>query len=137
VIVVDTNVLSELMRLEPEPRVVAWVRRNAALLALPTVVIGELRYGQARLPPGRRKDVLREAIDAIIDRFAGVLISYDLLAADACGDILAVAEAAGRPMKLADAQIAACARVARAELATRNVDDFATTGLALVNPWSA
>lgn len=136
-IVTDTNVLSELMRPRPSPRVVAWMRAHAPLLALPSVAIGELRYGVARLPIGRRKASLNTALDALVDRFAAALISYDVLAANACGEILAAAEAAGRPMSLADGQIAACARVARADLATRNVADFATTGLTLIDPWSA
>jgi hypothetical protein len=68
---------------------------------------------------------------------ASVRKSYAVLAANACGDIPAGAAAAGRPMSLADAQIAACARVARASLATCNVEDFATTRLALINPWVA
>lgn len=136
-IVVDTNVLSELTRPHPEPRVVTWLRKNTALLALPTVAIGELRYGVMRLPDGRRRSSLEAALDALVAQFAANLISYDVLAANACGEILAVAEAAGRPMSLADAQIAACARVARASLATRNVNDFATTRLNLINPWSS
>lgn len=135
-IVVDTNVLSELMRPQPEPRVVAWLQQHARTIALPTVAIGELRYGVARLPSGRRKTSLEEALDALVDRFSGAIVSYDTLAANACGEILAGAEAAGRPMSLADAQIAGCSRVARARLATRNVGDFATTGLALINPWT-
>jgi predicted nucleic acid-binding protein len=135
VIVIDTNVLSELMRPQPEPRVVAWLRRNTTLLAIPAVAIGELRYGVARLSDGRRKVSSKEALDALVVRFAGALISYDVLAANACGEILAGAETAGRPMSLADAQIAGCARVARASLATRNVGDFATAGLDLINPW--
>lgn len=136
-IAVDSNVLSEPMRPQPDPRVVGWLRRNSSLLALPSVAIGELRYGVARLPTGRRKALLEEAFDALVVRFADAIISYDVLAANACGEILAAAEAAGRPMDLADAQIAACARVARASLATRNVDDFQTTGLTLINPWTA
>lgn len=125
------------MRAQPDARVVAWLRKHVALLALPSVAIGELCYGVARLAPGRRRASLEKALAALIDRFAGSLISYDVLAAKACGDILAAAEAAGRPMSLADAQIAACAQVARASLATRNVEDFRTTGLALINPWSS
>ena len=134
-IVVDTNVLSELMRPTPAPRVIAWLRRNARLIAIPTVALGELRYGVARLPDGKRKRSLHEALDALVDRFAASLLAYDVLAANACGVVLARAEAAGRPMSLADAQIAAIAVVARAELATRNVADFSTTGLALIDPW--
>src|SRR5262245_49098198 len=123
------------MRAAPAPRVVAWLRRNARLVAIPTVALGELRYGVARLPDGKRKRSVREAPDALVDRFAASLLAYDVLAANACGVVLARAEAAGRPMSLADAQIAAIAVVARAELATRNVADFSTTGLALIDPW--
>jgi predicted nucleic acid-binding protein len=136
-IVVDTNVVSELMRPEPHARVVAWLRNNAAMIAVPSVVIGELRYGVARLPAGRRKSSLAAALDALVERFSGSLIAYDVLAANACGAMLAAAEAAGRPMNLADAQIAACAQIARAALATRNVADFATTGLKIIDPWSS
>lgn len=124
------------MRPHPEQRVIDWLQRNARVIALPAVAIGELRYGVARLPTGRRKESLAMALDALVDRFSGVLIAYDVLAANACGEILAVAEASGRPMSLADAQIAACTRVARASLATRNVGDFVTTALALINPWT-
>lgn len=136
-IVVDTNVLSELMRPAPNAQVVAWLRSNGAKIAIPSVVIGELRYGIARLPAGKRKDSLGAALDALVERFSGSLIAYDVLAANACGDILARAEAAGRPMNLADAQIAACAQIARAALATRNVADFATTGVRIIDPWSS
>jgi predicted nucleic acid-binding protein len=135
-IVLDTNVLSELMRPQPSQTVMDWLRRNAKILAIPSVAIGELRFGVARLTDGRRKASLSRALDALIQRYASVLLPYDVLSAIACGDILASAEAAGRPMSLADAQIAGIARVARAILATRNGSDFATTRLKIVNPWS-
>lgn len=134
-IVVDTNVLSELMRPQPAPAVVSWLRRNARLIAIPVVAVGELRYGVARLPEGKRKASLGRALDELVDRFANGLLSYDILAANECGTILARAESAGKPMSLADAQIAATARVARARLATRNGADFATTRLTIVDPW--
>lgn len=136
-IVVDTNVLSELMRPAPNGQVLGWLRSNAAKIAIPSVVIGELGYGIARLPRGKRKESLTLALDALVERFSGSLIAYDVLAARACGDILATAESAGRPMTLADAQISACARIARAALATRNIADFATTGLKIIDPWSS
>lgn len=125
------------MRPKPAEAVVSWLRVNARSIAIPTVAIGELRYGVARLPEGKRKQSLAHALDVLVDRFAASLLSYDVLAANACGEILATAEAAGRPMSLADAQIAATARVARAKLATRNVDDFTTTHLKIVNPWES
>jgi predicted nucleic acid-binding protein len=132
-IVVDTNVLSELMRPAPDERVVAWLRRHAHQLAVPTIVIGELQYGVARLAPGRRKVSLQSAIDGLVSQFASQVLSYDLQAAQVCAEMLAVSEALGRTMSLADAQIAAIAHVARARLATRNENDFADTGL--INPW--
>jgi predicted nucleic acid-binding protein len=119
----------------PDSRVVAWLRANAKLIAMPAVAIGELQYGVARLPDGRRKQSLTAALDELVQRFALSLLSYDVLAARACGELLAVAEAAGRPMSLADAQIAATAKVAQASLATRNVADFAITRLKVINPW--
>ena len=136
-IVIDANVISELMRAAPDAAVVAWLRKNAALIAIPSVAIGELRYGVTRLPEGRRRQSLQSALDALVDRFASALLSYDILAANACAAILADAERAGGPMSLADAQIAAIARVAQASLATRNTNDFATTKLRLINPWTA
>ncbi len=123
------------MRAIPSPAVLDWLRRNARLIAVPVVALGELRYGVARLPDGKRKQSLTLALDALVERFAGSLLSYDVLAANACGDILAAAESAGRPMALADAQIAAIAQVAHARLATRNGSDFASTRLVLINPW--
>lgn len=134
-IVVDTNVLSELTRPAPSPTVVDWFRRNAHLIAIPTVALGEMRYGVARLPDGKRKRSLAKALDALVDRFAASVLAYDVQAANACGDILASAEAAGRPMALADAQIAAIAKVAQAQLATRNVSDFAVARVQLIDPW--
>jgi toxin FitB len=134
-IVLDTNVLSELMRGEPNEAVVDWLRKNAKVIALPSVALGELRYGIARLPDGKRKSSLNDAFDTLVDRFAASILNYDVLAANACGEILAWAEATGRPMSLADAQIAGIARVAQASLATRNVTDFAVTKLPLINPW--
>lgn len=123
------------MRGEPNEAVVDWLRKNAKVIALPSVALGELRYGIARLPDGKRKASLNDALDALVDRFAASILNYDVLAANACGEILALAEAAGRPMSLADAQIAGIARVAQASLATRNVTDFAVTKLPLINPW--
>jgi predicted nucleic acid-binding protein len=134
-IVLDTNVLSELARPAPDRGVVSWIRKNAKVIAIPVIAIGEMRYGIARQPESKRKRSLAAALDELVDRYAHALLNYSVLAANACGDILAAAELAGRPMSLADAQIAAIARVAHASVATRNVSDFATTRLTVVNPW--
>ncbi len=135
-IVADTNVLSEVMRPRPDPAVVSWLQTHTAALLIPSIAIGELRYGAARLAPGARRVSFFHAIDALVTRFSGRVLSYDIAAANACGLILANAESAGRRMSLPDAQIAAIAVASRASLATRNVADFGTTGLKLINPWT-
>jgi predicted nucleic acid-binding protein len=137
VIVLDTNVLSELMRSSPDANVVAWLSTHAKVIAIPAIAIGELRYGVARLRDGRRKHSLDAALNELVTRYAGSLLAYDVQAANACGAFLASAEAAGRPMSLADAQIAGIAKVAQARLATRNISDFEVTRLGLINPWES
>lgn len=127
--------MSAPMRSSPDARVVSWLAVHAKLIAIPVIAIGELRYGVARLPDGRRKKSLDAALNQLVLRQAGSLLDYDVQAANACGAFLALAEAAGRPMSLADAQIAGIAKIARAPLATRNLRDFETTRLRLINPW--
>jgi predicted nucleic acid-binding protein len=123
------------MRPSPDVNVVSWLAANAKTIAIPAVAIGELRYGVDRLPDGKRKQSLDAALSELVLRHAGSLLAYDVQAANACGAFLASAEAAGRPMSLADAQIAGIAKVAQARLATRNISDFEVTRLGLINPW--
>ena len=134
-ILLDTNVLSELTRQSPEPRVVAWLEQNDQLLALPSVALAELRYGIARLPPGRRRSSLLEFWNATRKRFVGRTFAFDERAAEAYGDIAAAAERNGFRVHVADGQIAAIARVNRMSVATRDVGDFRPTGVRVVNPW--
>ena len=136
-ILVDTNVLSELTRPRPEPRVVKWLEENEPLLALPTVTLAELRYGIARLPQGRRRASLLAFWNAVRDRFLGRTFSFDPLAAQAYGDMAAAAERAGARLNVADGQIAAIAKVHRMTTATRDASDFEASGVPLVNPWEA
>ncbi|MES1197487.1 MAG: type II toxin-antitoxin system VapC family toxin [Pseudomonadota bacterium] len=136
-IVVDTNVWSELMRPEPDLSVRSWARRRASELYLPSVALGELRFGVARLAAGRKKGALEASIDQVAVRFAARILSFDADATRDYAPLLAAAREAGRPMSTPDAQIAAIAKAAMAPLATRNVRDFASTGLTLINPWDA
>jgi predicted nucleic acid-binding protein len=138
-IVLDTNVISELTRKAPEPSVVDWLDALPAdRFATTAVTVAELLYGVARLPAGRRKTELADAVGALITEvFRDRIEPYDCLAAEFYAKIVTNRERAGRPMSMADAQIAAICRVREAALATRNTADFVGTGIRLVNPWNA
>jgi predicted nucleic acid-binding protein len=139
VIVLDTNVVSELMRKAPEPRVVGWVDRFSVSDVLVTAVTAaELKYGVARLPEGRRKRELHAKVEGLLtEDFEDQILPFDAPAATHYAEIVASRERSGRPIGMADAQIAAICRNWSAELATRNVDDFVDTGVDAVNPWDA
>jgi predicted nucleic acid-binding protein len=134
-ILLDTNVLSELVKPQPDPRVVNWARRTAAALAVPTIAVAEMAFGIEKLVEGRRRDELLDALRRLVSEFADRLFDFNVSAAWAYGRILAAARRAGRPMALPDALIAAIAHANGCALATRNVKDFAATGLQLVDPW--
>ena len=134
-ILVDTNVLSELTRPSPEPRVIAWLEVNEPALALPAIALAELRYGIARLHGGRRRSALLHFWQATCSQFRGRIFSFDERAAERYGDIAAAAERTGRRLNIQDGQIAAIALVHGMSVATRNVSHFEATGVAIVNPW--
>lgn len=136
-IVLDTNVVSELMRTTPDPRVIGWVDALAAADVFVTAVTAaELMYGVARLPDGRRKQQLVAKVGALLDEdFNDQVLPFDGWAAADYADIVASRERAGRPISMADAQIAAICRRWSAGLATRNVGDFRNTAVRVVNPW--
>jgi len=136
VIVVDTNVASELMRPTPSPPVVAWVRaRRASELYATSVTIAEVLYGIERLAESRRKDLLGVAATDVFSAFADRVLSFDAKAAVQYAAIVAARERAGAPISGFDAQIAAICRVRDATLATRNIKDFHDTGITVVDPW--
>lgn len=136
-IVLDTNVVSELMRKRPEPTVIEWVdSQPASALAMTSVTAGELRYGLERMPGGKRKEMLREQIEAMLRLdFGQNILAFDLASAEAYGRIAAGREAIGRPISQADAQIAAICDATGSKLATRDVDDFEALDIDIVNPW--
>ncbi len=137
-IVIDTNVVSELMRLTPEPAVMTWfAQQDSAALYLTAVSEAELRTGAAILPESRRRDRLVAEIDAMIGQdFAGRVLPFDSAAARAYAAIAASRRSAGRPILEADCQIAAIARASEAALATRNSADFEQCGITVVDPWA-
>lgn len=134
-ILLDTNVLSELTRRKPAPPVIAWHRQHEPLLALPTIALAELRFGIARLPDGRRRSSLLQFWTTTRDHYLGRIISFDERAAQTYGDLAAEAERVGRPINIADGQIAAIARTHGMKVATRDVSDFEVAGVTVVNPW--
>jgi toxin FitB len=137
VILLDTNILSELIRPEPHGGVMRWLDSlDSATVATTAITAAELLYGVARLPAGRRKEQLSEAIHGLIEEdFDGRVEPFDATAAAHYADLLSDRETAGRPIGVADAQIAAICRKLEATLATRNTGDFEDTGIELVDPW--
>jgi len=137
VILLDTNILSELMRPVPEPAVETWVgAQPAAGLFISAITEAELRYGLALLPDGqRRRRLLAQAEAMLAEDFAGRILPFDSAAAAAYAPIAAGRRLAGRPISQADAQIAAIAASRGAAIATRNVVDFDGCGIAVLDPW--
>lgn len=136
-IVLDSNVISELMRAEPAQVVVDWVQdQQAAALCTTAVSVAEIRYGIQRLPAGQRRTLLRNAADDVFDAFAEQVLPFDADSARHYADIVVERERAGTPISGFDAQIAAICRTHRAAIATRNADDFIGLGLNLFNPWT-
>lgn len=136
-IVLDTDVVSELMHPEPAPRVAAWVRdRDRRELRTTSITLAEVRYGLARLPDGRRKQALVAAADEVFETFEEQVLPVDAAAAEQYAIIAAGRERSGRPISGFDALIAAVCRSQGAALATRNLPDFDGTGVQLINPWA-
>ncbi|MBX9405936.1 type II toxin-antitoxin system VapC family toxin [Pseudomonas baetica] len=138
-IVLDTNVLSEFMRLEPATRVLAWVDAQPAMdLAISAVTVAEILHGIARLPSGKRKQKLEAHAMAMFEEdFAGRILPFDAHAAVEYATLVADCEAKGRAVSMADAQIAAICRVHGASIATRNVKDFEFSGVEIIDPWAS
>ena len=139
-IVLDTNVLSELIRATPSPAVLAWARAQDADAIFTTAVCeAELLFGVAAMEEGRRRTALARAVEAILGTIlGGRVLPFDRAAARLYGVLEADSRRAGRPVDMADLQIAAIARARNAgAIATRNVQHFAGCGLAIVDPWSA
>ncbi len=135
-IVLDSNVVSELMRAVPSDVVVAWIEAQpAGHLCTTSVTVAEVHYGIARLPTGQRRALLQTAADDIFATFSEQVLAFDADAARHYADVVVEREHVGAPISGFDAQIAAVCRRRQAWLATRNTDDFRHLGLALLNPW--
>jgi len=139
VIVLDTNILSELMRPAPAEIIVRWVAAQPPTsLYTTSITQAEILHGILLLPPGRRRNALQTAAEAVFgEDFRGRVLPFGSNEAHLYARIAAERRRAGRPISNFDAQIAAIARSAGAAIATRNVTDYDACGVEVINPWDA
>ena len=137
-IILDTNVVSEPLKPQPDPAVLDWLDRQAPeTLCLTAINLAELLSGVAALPAGRRRNKLSQALsEQVMPLFEGRVLAFDVRAATAFARVHAGALAAGNPIGFANGAIAAIAAAHGFLLATRNVRDFNGTGIELVDPWT-
>jgi predicted nucleic acid-binding protein len=136
-LLLDTNLVSELMRPRPDARVLSWVAGQPLCeTAIATITVMEIRFGIALLPQGRRRTDLDTRFRQLLaEAFTGRVLAFNQPAADACAEIRAHRRQLGNPITIEDSMIAAIARVHGAPVATRDLGGFEGCGLTLVNPW--
>lgn len=134
-IFLDTNVVSESLNIAPDPAVIDWLRQHDAQLALSTVVIAEIAFGIEKIRPDERAKRLTQGLAEWRLRCRDRMFGFTEDTALVYGEVMGTAIRQGRQMATADGMIAAVARLNGGRLATRNVRDFATCGLDLINPW--
>jgi toxin FitB len=138
-IVIDTNVLSALMREVPERPVIEWLDRQAAeSIWITSITLFEARLGLALLPKGRRRKALESAFDKLlVEDLEGRVLDFDQPAAEAAAQLAAGRQRAGHTIDMRDTQIAGIVIARRAEFATRNIRHFSDLNVAVINPWDA
>ncbi len=138
-ILLDTNVVSEVMKVAPATAVLEWLnQQESRFLFLSAITIGEIEYRLRILPVGKRRLDLRERFEQFISKaFAERVLAYDDAAARIYGDVMGLRKEQGRPMSVPDGQIAAIARSGDMAIATRNTSDFEECGVDVVNPFRA
>jgi predicted nucleic acid-binding protein len=138
VILLDTNVISALMRRDPDAAVVSWLdRQPAESIWTTTITVFEVTTRLRLLAAGRRRRQLEQGFDALLaEELDGRIQSFDTSAAVAAGEIAASRQAAGRTLEIRDVQIAGIASARRAQLATRNTRHFTDIGIPLIDPWA-
>jgi len=135
----DTNCISELVRSQPEPRVAEWMRAvNESLLYLSVLTLGEIRKGAAALPQSKRRAYLESWLESDLQvRFSGRILTIDNQIADRWGWLTAEADLKGRPLSAIDGLLAATAIQHNLTIVSRNVTDFVSTRVPILNPWEA
>jgi predicted nucleic acid-binding protein len=137
-ILLDTNVLSELMKKTPDMRVIDWLDRQARIsIWTTTITILEIRFGLQILPAGKRRELLMEALEVMLaTKIERRIAVFDLAAAEHTADLMAARQKAGRPGDLRDTMIAGIALAANARLATGNTRHFEDLRVQVINPWT-
>jgi predicted nucleic acid-binding protein len=137
VIILDTNVLSALMRQDPDQSVIAWLDQQPRTSVWTTsVTVLEVRFGLQILAAGRRRTLLTEAFEELLTRLGQRVAAFDVAAAEQASDLMAARHKKGRPGDLRDTMIAGIVLAQHAALATRNVVHFEDTQIPLINPWT-
>ena len=137
-ILLDTNIVSEVMKVRPAETVIAWLNgQNSENLYISAITIGEIAYGLRILPAGQQRSGLRERFERFIAlAFDQRILAYDEPAARVYGELMGERKALGLPMGCPAGQIAAIARLNHLAVATRNVADFENSGIDVVNPFT-
>lgn len=138
-IVLDTNVISELWKVEPNPRVLAWIDAQAIeTLYLSVFTVAELRYGLATMPQGKRRSIYQERLEQeVLPAFVGRVLAFDLDASKTYADLMARARTEGKAIGKTDGYIAAIAIAHGLRVATRDIRPFEASRLEVINPWMA
>ena len=136
-LVLDTNVISELMKVEPEPAVITWLDlQSPRSVWITSISVFEISFGLNSLPNRKRKRALQEAFaNMLTEELEHHVLDFDQAAADRAGEISAKLHSLGQPVEVRHVQIAGIVSVRHATLATRNIKHFQDTGVAVVNPW--
>ena len=136
-VVLDTNVVSEMMKAAPSTTVLSWMNdQDASQLFLTAITVGEIRYGLRVLPQGKRRRSLEEGFERILaEGFAGRVLAFDEAAAHRYGEVMGRRQEIGRPLAIPDGQIASIAWSNGYAVATRNVQDFLECGVEVINPF--
>ncbi len=138
-ILIDTNVISELWKIEPDPGVLAWIDLQAIeTLYLSAITLAELRFGLAIMPEGKRRSIYQDRLEReVLPAFTGRVLPFDLDASQSYAALMARAKTEGKAISKADGYIAATATARALMVATRDVAPFQAAGLTVINPWEA
>jgi predicted nucleic acid-binding protein len=138
-IILDTDVLSAIMDPAPDQKVLVWLNRQpASSVWTTTISLMEFRYGIAKMPAGRRRQVLSQGLEEVLStEIEGRVISFDSAAAEQAAELSALRRRRGKDVEFRDTMIAGIVLAARASLATRNIGDFEDLSVPVINPWAA
>ena len=137
-IVLDTNVISELWKVEPNPRVLAWIDAQAIETLYLSVTVAELRHGLATMPQGKRRSIYQERLEQeVLPAFVGRVLAFDLDASKTYADLMARARTEGKAIGKTDGYIAAIAIAHGLRVATRDIRPFEASRIEVINPWMA